>query len=157
MAPTYGRGPRGEWVEGVAPHGHWKTTMLLAALRHDDLTAACVFDGAITGARLRAWVEQALAPTLAPGDVGGMDNLAAHKVAGIPEAIEAKGAELAYLPAYSPDLNPIEPVFAELKALLCGAGSRRVDDLWRAIDRCLDACTPTDCANYLANLGSVPR
>lgn len=157
MAPTYGRGPRGARVEGVTPHGHWKTTTFIAALRHDRLTAPCVFDGAINGARFRAWVEQALAPTLAPGDVVVMDNLAAHKVAGIREAIEAKGAELAYLPAYSPDLNPIEQVFAKLKALLRRAGARRVDDLWRAIGRCLDAFTPTECANYLANSGYVPR
>ena len=86
-----------------------------------------------------------------------MDNLAAHKVAGIPEPIEAKGAELAYLPAYSPDRNPIEPVFAELKALLRRAGARRGDDLWRSIGRCLDAFTPTECATYLVNSGYVPR
>ena len=116
-----------------------------------------LFDGAINGARFRAWVEQALAPTLAPGDVGGMDNLAAHKVAGMSEAIEAKGAELAYLPAYSPDLHPIEPVFAELTALLRSEGARRVDEPWRAIGRRLDAFTPTECANYLADLGYVPR
>jgi transposase len=98
-----------------------------------------------------------VAPTLAPGDVVVMDNLAAHKVAGIREAIEAKGAELAYLPAYSPDLNPIEQVFAKPKPLLRRAGARRVDDLRRAIGRCLDAFTPTECANYLANSGHVPR
>jgi transposase len=157
MAPTYGRGPRGARVEGVAPHGHWKTTTFIAALRHDRLTAPCVFDGAINGARFRAWVEQALAPTLSPGDVVVMDNLAAHKVAGIREAIAAKGAELAYLPAYSPDLNPIEQVFAKLKALLRREGARTVKDLCNAIGRCLDAFTPTECANYLANSGYVPR
>jgi transposase len=86
-----------------------------------------------------------------------MDNLAAHKVAGIREAIEAKGAELAYLPAYSPNLNPIEQVFAKLKALLRREGARGVDDLWRAIGRCLDAFTPTECTNYRANSGYVPR
>ena len=157
MAPTYGRGPRGERVEGVAPHGHWKTTTFIAALRHDRLTATCVFDGAINGARFRAWVEQALAPTLSPGDIVVMDNLAAHKVVGIREAIEAKRAELAYLPAYSPDLNPIEQVFAKLKALLRREGARTVKDLCNAIGRCLDAFTPTECANYLANSGYVPR
>lgn len=157
MAPAYGRGPRGQRVEGVAPHGHWKTTTFLAALRHDRIAAPCVFDGPINGVRFRAWVAQALAPTLEPGDVVVMDNLAAHKVEGVREAIEARGAELSYLPAYSPDLNPIEQVFAKLKALLRRAGARTVDALTSAIGQSLDAFTPTECANYIANSGYAPH
>ena len=120
------------------------------------ITAPCVFDGAINGERFRAWVEQALAPTLRPGDLVIMDNLAAHKVQGVREAIEARGARLLYLPPYSPDLNPIEQVFAKLKALLRSAATRTVDALWHAIGQALDAFSPAECASYLAHAGYVP-
>jgi transposase len=116
---------------GRPPH-HWKTTTFLAALRHDRIAAPCVFDGAINGERFRAWIEQALAPTLRPGDLVIMDNLGAHKVQGVREAIEARGARLLYLTPYSPDLNPIEQAFAKLKALLRTAARRTVDALWHA-------------------------
>jgi transposase len=106
MAPRYGRGPKGERVEGVAPHGHWQTTTFVAALRHDRITAPCVFDGPINGPCFRAWTEQALAPTPNAGDIVILDNLSSHKVAGIKQAVEARGAKLVYLPPYSPDLNP---------------------------------------------------
>ena len=109
--------------------GHWKTTTFLAALRHDSVTARFVIDGPINGAIFRACVEQALAPTLAAGDIVVMDNLGSHKVAGMREAIEAAGASVQYLPPYSPDLNPIEQVFAKLKALLRAAAQRTVDGL----------------------------
>src|SRR5687768_17730079 len=111
MARRYGRARRGQRVVAAVPHGHWKTTTVVAALRHDGLSAPCVFDGAINGARFLAYVEQALAPTLRPGDVVVLDNLSAHKVKGVREAIETAGAELVYLPPYSPDLNPIEHAF----------------------------------------------
>ena len=124
MARRYGRARRGARVVAAVPHGHWKTTTFLAALRHDGLSAPCVFDGAINGTRFLAYVEQALAPTLRPGDVVVMDNLKAHKVKGVREAIAAKGARLCYLPPYSPDFNPIEQVFAKLKALLRTAARR---------------------------------
>ena len=140
----------------AVPHGHWKTTTFLAALRHDGLTAPCVFDGAINGARFLAYVEQCLAPTLRPGDVVVLDNLGAHKVKGVHEAIEAAGAQLRYLPPYSPDLNPIEQAFAKLKALLRAAATRTVAALWQALGRALDAFTPAECARYLANAGYVP-
>ena len=157
MARRYGRARRGARVVAAVPHGHWKTTTFLAALRHDGLTAPCVFDGAITGARFLAYVEQCLAPTLRPGDVVVLDNLGAHKVTGVREAIEAAGAELRYLPPYSPDLNPIEHAFAKLKALLRAAARRTVAALWQTLGHTLDAFTPAECAQYLAHAGYVPR
>ena len=123
MARRHGRARRGQRLVAAVPHGHWKTTTFVAALRHDGISAPCVFDGAINGARFRACVEQALAPTLRPGDIVVMDNLRAHKVTGVRDAIEARGARLLYLPPYSPDLNPIEQAFAKLKALLRTAAS----------------------------------
>jgi transposase len=156
MARRYGRARRGTRLVAAVPRGHWKTTTLIAALRHDGLTAPCVFDGAINGGRFLAYVEQALAPTLRAGDVVVLDNLKAHKVKGVREAIAAKGARLLYLPPYSPDFNPIEQVFAKLKALLRTAARRTVDALWRAIGHALDAFPPTECTNYFANAGYVP-
>lgn len=156
MTPTHGRAPRGQRVTAKVPHGHWKTTTFLAALRHDRITAPCVFDGPINGRRFLAYVEQALAPTLQQGDVVVLDNLGAHKVGGVREAIEATGARLAYLPPYSPDLNPIEQVFAKLKTKLRTLGARTIDSLWSSIGRALDDFTPIECANYLINAGYVP-
>ena len=156
MARRYGRARRGHRVVGAVPHGHWKTTTFIAALRHDGLSAPCVFDGAINGERFLAYVEQALAPTLDCGDVVIMDNLPAHKVQGVREAIHARGARLLYLPPYSPDLNPIEQLFAKLKTLLRTAAARTVEALWRTIGQLLDAFSPTECAHYLAHAGYVP-
>lgn len=156
MAPRYGRGPRGQRVPGAAPFGHWKTTTFLAGLRHDQITAPCVFDGPINGQRFLAWIEQALVPTLESGDIVVMDNLSAHKVAGVRQAIEAKGAKIAYLPPYSPDLNPIEQLFAKLKHLLRKTKARTVDALWKAIGQLLDQFDPDECKNYLANSGYGP-
>lgn len=156
MARRHGRARRGQRLVAAVPHGHWKTTTFLAALRHDGLTAPCVFDGAINGERFRAWAEQALAPTLRPGDIVIMDNLPAHKVAGVRDAIQARGARLLYLPPYSPDLNPIEQAFAKLKALLRTAARRTVDGLWQAIGHALDAFSPAECARYLAHAGYGP-
>ena len=153
MARRYGRAPRGERVVAAIPHGHWKTTTFIAALRHDRITAPCVFDGAINGARFLAWVEQALVPALLEDDIVIMDNLGSHKVKGVREAIEAVGASPLYLPAYSPDLNPIEQVFAKLKANLRKIGARTVDDLWRAIGNALDEFPSAECRNYLLNAG----
>jgi len=153
MAARYGRGPKGERVEGVAPHGHWKTTTFVAALRHDRITAPCVFDGPINGTAFRAWIEQALAPTLEPGDIVILDNLSSHKVAGIKQTIEARGAKLVYLPPYSPDLNPIEQVFAKLKHLLRKAGARTGDALHDTIASLLEAFSPAECRNYINHSG----
>ncbi len=153
MARRYGRSPRGERVVAAIPHGHWKTTTFIAALRHDRITAPCVFDGPINGACFLAWVRQALVPTLFAGNIVIMDNLSSHKVAGVREAIEAVAATPLYLPSYSPDLNPIEQVFAKLKAILRRVGARTVDDLWQAIGDALDEFSPTECRNYLVNAG----
>ena len=114
MARLVGWAPRGERLVGRVPHGHWKTTTFLAGLRHDRIVAPLVVNGAIDGEIFRAWVEQALAPTLVPGDIVVADNLSSHKVAGVREAIEACGGSIMFLPAYSPDLNPIEQFFAKL-------------------------------------------
>ena len=124
-----------------------------AQLVHLHLIAPFVLDGPMTGEAFRAYVEQFLAPALAPGDVVVMDNLSTHKVAGIAQAIAAAGASILYLPAYSPDLNPIEQVFAKLKALLRKAAARTRDELWDVIGSLLDAFTPAECRNYLENAG----
>jgi transposase len=153
MARRYGRARRGERLIAGVPHGHWKTSTFIAGLRCDAIIAPCVIDGAIDGETFRAWVEQFLAPTLRPGNIVIMDNLASHKVAGVREAIEAVGAAVLYLPAYSPDLNPIEQFFAKLKALLRKSAARTVDALLKAIAAALTAISSDECASYLANAG----
>jgi transposase len=156
MARRYGRSPRGKRLDGPVPHGHWKSTTFVAGLTSRGFAAPYVLDGAMNGSIFLAWVEQMLAPTLVRGDIVVMDNLPAHKVAGVREAIEAQGAELRYLPPYSPDLNPIEQAFAKLKALLRKAAERTVGGLWNAIGKLLDLFPPAECANYLVNSG-YPR
>ena len=153
MARRYGRAPRGERVIASVPHGHWKTSTFVAGLRDGSITAPLVIDGAMNGETFRAYIEQFLAPTLAHGDIVIMDNLASHKVAGVREAIEARGASLIYLPPYSPDLNPIEQAFAKLKALLRKAAPRTVEALWTVIGDALSAFSPSECENYLADAG----
>jgi transposase len=148
MTPARGRAPRGQRCIAAVPHGHWKTTTFVAALRCDALTAPMVIDGAIDGAAFLAYVRAFLCPTLRSGDIVIADNLSSHKVAGVREAIEATGATLRYLPPYSPDLNPIEKLFAKLKALLRRAGPRTVDALWRQIGTVLDAFSADKCSNY---------
>ena len=153
MARLRGRAPRGERLIGKVPHGHWKTTTFVAALRSSALTAPCVIDGPMNGNAFLAYVEQILAPSLIPGDMVVLDNLSAHKVPGVSEAIEAAGARLLYLPPYSPDFNPIEQPFAKLKALLRKAAERSVEGLWNRIATLLDAFTPEECSNYFRNAG----
>jgi len=153
MAPLRGRCRRGERLIGRVPHGHWKTTTFVAALRHDAIVAPFVVDRPMNGDIFKAYIEQCLVPTLTPGDIVIMDNLASHKVAGIREAIERAGAFLVYLPPYSPDLNPIEQVFAKLKTLLRKAAARSIPALWDKIGELLDAFVPEECRNYLANAG----
>ena len=153
MTRLSGWGPKGERLVDAAPAGHWKTTTFVAGLRHDGVIAPFVLDGAMTGEVFRAYVEQMLAPALLPGDVVVMDNLPAHKVAGIKEAIRAAGASILYLPPYSPDLNPIEQLFAKLKALLRKAADRTQDALWDTIGSVLDAFIPAECQNYITNAG----
>ena len=153
MTRLYGRCPRGERLVAPVPWGHWKTTTFVGALRQDGLIAPCAFDGPINGETFRAWAEQFLVPELKPGDIVILDNLSSHKVEGVRTAIENAGARLLYLPAYSPDLNPIEQWFAKLKALLRKAAARTFDALIRAIASALETFTPDECANYLANSG----
>jgi transposase len=156
MTRRYGRAPRGRRLVAAVPHGHWKISTFVAGLRTSGLTAPLVVDGAMNGDIFRAYVEQILAPTLKPGDIVILDNLASHKVAGVREAINARGASLVYLPPYSPDLNPIEQAFAKLKALLRKIAARTVSTIWDALGDVLDRFTPQECANYLANAGYVP-
>ena len=156
MARRYGRALRGQRLVASVPHGHWKTSTFLAALRQDKVTAPCVIDGAINGELFLAYVEQFLAPTLMPGDIVIMDNLGSHKVDGVRRAIEAVGAKLIYLPPYSPDLNPIEQFFSKLKAYLRKVAARTVDALHAALAAAISACQPGECANYLANAGYMP-
>ncbi len=153
MTRLRGRSRRGARLIGSAPCGHWKTTTFLAGLRQDRIVAPLVLDGAINGRAFLAWVEQFLAPTLKPGDIVVADNLASHKVAGVRQAIEARQASMMFLPAYSPDLNPIEQVFAKLKALIRTAVPRTPEALWTGIGAMLDRFSPAECGNYLAHSG----
>lgn len=153
MTRLYGRCPRGERLVAPVPWGHWKTTTFIGALRQDGLVAPCAFDGPINGEKFRAWVEQFLAPELKPGDIVILDNLPSHKVEGVRTAIENAGARLLYLPSYSPDLNPIEQVFAKLKHFLRKAAERTAPATWRRIGTLLDDFSPDECANYFVNSG----
>lgn len=156
MARLRGRAPSGERCRAAIPHGHWKTTTFVGALRLSGMTAPMVLDGPMTGAAFLAYVEQVLAPTLVPGETVVMDNLPAHKVAGVRAAIEATGARLRLLPPYSPDFNPIENALAKLKALLRKAAARTIPDLWDAIRDALPQFTPEECANYFIACGYEP-
>lgn len=153
MARLRGRALRGKRCRAAIPHGHWKTTTFTAALRRSNLVAPMLLDGPMNGIAFLAYVRQVLVPELRPGDIVVMDNLPGHKVRGVEDAIEAAGARLHYLPAYSPDLNPIEMAFAKLKALLRKAAARGVEELWQAIASALDAFTPRECQNYLTACG----
>ena len=156
MARLRGRSPRGERCRAAVPHGHWKTTTLIAGLRLGRLTAPMVIDGAMNGEAFTAYAETFLAPTLSPGDVVVLDNLPAHKVSGARAAIERAGATLVFLPPYSPDFNPIEQAFAKIKALLRKAAARTVQALDAAIAAALEAFTTRECANYFTNSGYEP-
>lgn len=156
MARMRGRARRGERCRAPVPHGHWQTTTFTGALRLSGMTAPMLLDGPMDGAAFIAYVEQVLAPTLRPNDVVIMDNLPPHKAAGVRIAIEGVGAQLRYLPPYSPDLNPIENAFAKLKALLKKAAARTRDDLWDLFAPILQQFAPTECANYFAAAGYKP-
>lgn len=153
MTPIRGWAPRGTKLIARAPFGKWRTLTFLAALRHDRIDASCVLDGPINGQSFTAWVEQFLVPTLNPGDVVIMDNLGSHKGQAVRQAIRSAGARLLFLPPYSPDLNPIEQVFAKLKLLLRKAAERSVEATWHRIGSLLDTFPPHECANYLRNSG----
>ena len=153
MTRLRGRCARGARLDAAVPWGHWKTTTFVAGLRVDGLHAPMVLDGAMDGAAFKAYAEQLLAPCLRPGDIVVMDNLSSHKVHGVRQAIKARSAFLLYLPAYSPDLNPIEQAFAKLKALLRKAAARSKEALWDAIAEAIDQFSPTECRNFFINAG----
>jgi len=155
MDRTYGRAPSGVRVDGPVPHGHWKVTTLTAAVRLDGVPAsACLaFDGATDSACFETYVGQCLAPTLRPGDIVIMDNLACHKTAEVARLIAAAGSQVRYLPAYSPDLNPIEQLFSKLKGLLRSAGARTVDAVIEAMGAALRAVRPEDILGWFGHSG----
>ena len=153
MARRFGRAPQGERCRASVPFGHWKTKTLIAALRFDRIDAPMTIDGALDGASFLAWVEQVLAPTLSTGDVVVMDNVRTHKVAGVRKAIEARGANVLYLPPYSPDFNPIEKPFSKIKSILERIAARTVDALQAAVGEALRSFTPNECMNYFASSG----
>ncbi len=144
---------RGTALVAKVPHGHWKTLTFIAGLRQGEVVAPCVFDGPITANSFSAWVEQSLVPTLKPGDVVVLDNLSSHKDPRARKAIRAAGAHLLFLPPYSPDLNPIEMLFAKLKTLFRKADRRTIETAWREIGTLLDLVTPDECAAYLRHAG----
>jgi transposase len=148
MTPRRGWAPRGQKLIARAPQGRWRTLTFLAALRCDRIDAPCVIDGPIDGESFRAYVEQMLVPTLKPGDIVIIDNLGSHKGKAVRRAIRAASARLFFLPQYSPDLNPIEQVFAKLKTLLRKTAKRTFEATWKRIGALLSAFAPQECANY---------
>lgn len=153
MTPLRGWGVKGKRLRSYAQHGHWRTLTFLGALRSDQLTAPCVFDGPINGVSFRAYVEQILVPALKPGDIVIMDNLGSHKSAAIREMIRAAGARLWFLPAYSPDLNPIEQAFSKIKHWMRNAQKRTIEETWRYLGELIQTIQPGECLNYFASAG----
>jgi transposase len=153
MARLRGRAARGQRCRAAIPHGHWKTTTVTAGLRINGLAAPMVIDGPMDGEAFLAYVKKLLVPELSPGDIVVMDNLPAHKVSGVRQAIEAAGAHLLYLPPYSPDFNPIEQAFSKFKAQLRAAAPRAIPELWDEIAKAIDTLTPNQCRNYFKAAG----
>jgi transposase len=153
MARLRGRARRGQRCRAAIPHGHWKTTTFTAGLRLNGLVAPMLLDGPMNGDTFLAYIEQVLVPELAKADLVIMDNLPAHKVAGVRQAIEGAGARLLYLPSYSPDFNPIEMAFSKLKALLRKAAARTITELWEAIAEAIEQFTRQECINFFAAAG----
>ncbi len=153
MARRYGRAPRGRRVDAAVPHGHWKVVTLTAAVRLGGVGACLAFDGATDAACFEAYIGRCLAPTLRPGDIVVMDNLSCHKTAEVARLVAAAGAEVRYLPAYSPDLNPIEEMFSKLKGLLRSAAARTVDGLIDAMGDALRAVTPANIVGWFDHSG----
>ncbi len=153
MTRTCGWAARGQRLTAHVPHGHWKTLTFPAGPRHDRIVAPFVLDGPINGEMFTAWVSQCLAPTLAPGDAVIADNLGSHKGRPARQLIRAAGAHLLFLPPCSPDLNPIEMVFAKLKTLFRKADERTIEASWRRVGTLLDAFTPDECKTYLRHAG----
>lgn len=157
MTRLRGRAPRGQRLIDKTPHGHWKTTTLIAALGIEGVLCSTVSDGAVNADIFEAFIEQVLVPLLRPGDIVVMDNLSSHKRQRARTLIESVGAELAFLPPYSPDLNPIEMIFSKIKQLLRGLGCRTKDQLWRAMQAVLDQVTPSDAHNCFRHCGYTLR
>ena len=157
MAPLRGWAPCGERLIAKVPHGRWKTTTFLAALRHDRIDAPWLLEGPIDGESFRTYVEKVLLPTLREGDIVIMDNLGSHKGKAVRALIRSAGAKLFFLPKYSPDLNPIEQVFSKLKHLLRKAAARTAETVCAAIGELLGAFTSDECANYFKNSGYAPN
>ena len=153
MAALRGWAKVGERLPAKAPYGHWNTMTFLAALRHDRIDAPWLIDGSINGERFLLYVEKVLAPTLSPGDIVIMDNLGSHKGKAVRKAIRATGAHLIFQPKYSPDLNPIEQVFAKLKHFLRKRAARTIETVCAAIGEILGSFTAEECANYFTNAG----
>jgi len=153
MTRFYGRAPEGERLVEKVPHGHWKTTTFICGLRYNGVTAPFVVDGAMDGPHFLAYVEQVLAPTLKKGDIVFMDNVSTHLVEGVEETIEARRASVYYLPAYSPDFNPIEQLFSKFKAFLRKMKARTVETLWKTIASFLREVSKEECKAFLANAG----
>jgi transposase len=153
MARTHGYAPKGERLVCPVPHGHWNTTTFVGGLTTRGFVAPMVVDGAVNGAVFQAYVDQVLVPDLRPGDVVVMDNLGSHTTAGARRAIEGAGCRVLFLPPYSPDLNPIEKAFSNLKRLLRKAAERTVDGLWAAIGKLIDRFPPAECRNYFRSCG----
>jgi len=156
MAPLRGWAPRGWRLPAKVPYGHWNTTTFLAALRCDRIDAPWLLEGPVDGESFQIYVERVLLPTLRPGDIVIMDNLGSHKRKAVRRLIRSVGAKLIFLPKYSPDLNPIEQVFAKLKHLLRKAAARTVEAVCTAIGQLLGTFTPAECANYFKNAGYAP-
>jgi transposase len=153
MAPLRGWAPRGQRLAASVPHGHWKTLTFVAALRIDRVDAPWIIDGPINGELFSLYVENVLAPTLASGDVVILDNLGSHKGKAVRRTIRQAGAHMLFLPPYSPDLNPIEQLFAKLKHWMRDAEARTVEATWRKLGDLLHPLSPDECANYLSNAG----
>ena len=156
MARRYGRAPKGERLRSGVPHGHWKTTTFVAALRSTGITAPFVLDGPIDRTAFETYIEKVLVPELVKGDIVVMDNLSSHKGPKVREMIEAAGASLLYLPPYSPDFNPIEMAFSKLKAHLRKAAERTIAGLWNAIGHLIDLVTPAEASNFFKAAGYEP-
>lgn len=153
MVPLRGWAPRGRRLRALVPFGHWKTLTFVAALRCDRIAAPFVLDGPINGVAFQRYIADVLVPTLTPGDIVVLDNLGSHKAKAVRDVIRAAGAKLLFLPPYSPDLNPIEQVFAKLKHLMRKAAERSVETTWRRAGALLDEFKPDECARYLLNSG----
>jgi transposase len=156
MTRLCGWAPRGERLVDTVRHGHWKTATFLAALRNNRIEAPCLFDGPINGERFRAYVEQVLIPTLKPNDIVVLDNLGSHKGKAVRQTIKAAGSRLLFLPKYSPDLNPIEQVFAKLEAHVRTAAPRTLDAVADAIAKALAQISPTNAPTTSKTQATVP-